>query len=125
MPTIYGKVVPWLPERKVVLEFHRQHLNSVLKRGLFSVELGVKTTQLSLVILELKQLIEDDPLVFRDINEMFTQVNEQGETTCLENYQALLACLEEVINEAPAFSGSSSAASSVPMYAILGPFLNT
>ncbi|KIJ63755.1 hypothetical protein HYDPIDRAFT_91598, partial [Hydnomerulius pinastri MD-312] len=43
----------------------------------------------------------------------------------LENYQALLACLEEVINEAPTFSGPSEAASIIPMYAILGPFLNT
>jgi len=126
--TYKGTLARWLPkDPKVIRKYHHDVLSRLINKGLYTQRGVVDERQLSLVILELKKLIEEDAEIFRDFHEMFDQVIPNPDTAqnSITNYMELLAALNETITVAPTYSYVSPLVSGVPMYGILAPFCNT
>lgn len=74
--TYHGTIARWLPKDPAII---RQDLATLLahaiKNGACTKAGHVDENHLSLVILEFKNLIEEDADIFRDFHEMFEQVS--------------------------------------------------
>ncbi|KIJ57872.1 hypothetical protein HYDPIDRAFT_141941 [Hydnomerulius pinastri MD-312] len=126
--TFVGHIGRWLPEDpNVIREIHHRHLVELSNQGIFLASGEVDEKQLSLVILQFKKVIEENGEIFRDFDEMFTQLppNPNEGQRSITNYLELLAVLNRIITLAPTYSYTSPLVSGVPMYGVLAPFCNT
>jgi len=126
-----GTIARWLPKDPAIIRKCHHELLTRLNDNKICLGVGrVDEKQLSLVILEFKQLIEEDPQIFRDFHDMFDQVPklhpaEQGNQLQLTNYMELLAALDDTIASAPPFKFETPLISGVPMYILIAFFCNT
>lgn len=68
-------IARWLPNDPAVIRKDQDSmLAHLIKKGVCTQTGDVDNQQLSRVILEFKELIEEDPEIFRDFHEMFKQV---------------------------------------------------
>jgi len=70
-----GTIARWLPkDPAIVRKYHHDLLRGLSRDGVLLGTGDVDEKQLSLVILEFKQVIEENAEIFRDFHEMFDQV---------------------------------------------------
>ncbi|KAI9462717.1 Phophatidylserine decarboxylase-domain-containing protein [Boletus coccyginus] len=123
-----GTIARWLPKDPAILwKYHHDLLRGLSRDGVLLSSGDVDEKQLSLVILEFKQVIEEDAEIFRDFHEMFDQVapNPNPDQDPIKDYKQLLALLDKTIASAPQFIYDSPLITGVPMYGIIGFFCNT
>ncbi|KAF9224704.1 phosphatidylserine decarboxylase proenzyme-like protein [Gyrodon lividus] len=123
-----GTIARWLPgDPGIFLELRHSHLDQLIRRGICTAQGDVDEKQLSPVILEFKELIEENAEIFKDFHEMFQQVSpdRNPDQKWITNYLQLLAVLDRIITLGPTYSYTSPVVSGVPMYGVLAPFCNT